>query len=90
MSSRKVLLSSTAWTAVTLAAEVNGSILMSVGDAVFTEAAALPTTSIQDTPLLDKLVAGDRTQFYGVGASDLIYGRAITETATADVSPSGA
>lgn len=90
MSTRKVQLSSTAWVAVTQAGEVNGSLLMSKGTAVFTEAAALPTTSIEETPLLDKVTAGKRTQFYGVGASDLIYAIAVTPNATVDVSPSGA
>lgn len=89
MSTRKVQLISTAWVAVTQAGEVNGSLLMSKGTAVFTEAASLPTT-IEQTPLLDKVTAGKRTQFYGVGASDLIYARAVTQSATVDVSPSGA
>ncbi len=90
MSSRKVQLSNTTWTAVTQAGEVNGSLLMSKGDAVFTEAAALPTGTIEETPLLDKLTAGKRTPFYGVAAGDLIYGLAVTGSATVDVSPQGA
>lgn len=90
MSSRKVQLNSTTWTAVTQAGEVNGSLLKSKGDAVFTEAAALPTGTIEETPLLDRLNAGKRTPFYGVAAGDLIYGLAITGSATVDVSPQGA
>lgn len=90
MPSRKVQLNNATWTAVTQAGEVNGSLLMSKGAAVFTEAAALPTGTIEETPLLDKLTAGKRTPFYGVSGSDLIYGLAVTGSATVDVSPQGA
>lgn len=85
MSTRRITLSSAAWSAVTLTGENEGAILMARGDAVFTHATEAPTGSVTDTPIAYDMHAGDRTEFNG----ETIYGRAISSDALVDVTPNG-
>lgn len=82
---------STAWVAVTSATA--GSLLVqegnSTGRVAFAQSSSLPTTEIDDTPLLKKLKEDESMVYFNVPAGSLVYARSNADTWKISDSPTG-
>ena len=74
------------WTVIT--AEAKGSLYVSKGsDVALTQASALPTTEVDDTPLIDEVDKGDDKVYFGIPSGEFIYARPRHNLATITTTP---
>lgn len=65
------------WVQVTQLGDLSGSLYCESGSCVLTEAMALPTSTVSDTPKSSFLKYNQTKGFFGVGVTTFIFARAV-------------